>query len=300
MTNIAGTLIGGVETNYKIRNIAYSLSWNCLLIIVGSSLFAIGLKGIAEPHNFIAGGLYGIALTIYYMTNIFSPAILFALMNIPIFIAGHFILSSRFVLYSLLSMVTMTIVYTAFAHQFIINNELYAAVACGVITGTGSGIVLRSLGSGGGFDIIGVILFQKFNIGLGKFYFALNFLLFSFCFFYFETDRVIASMIMVFVSSVSLDYSLSLFNQRKMVFIITEKATEIADDIIHKLKISTTFIEGTGAYSKSHKQVMMTVINNIQLKRLEEIVFTTDEKALFIVENTFNVIGSGFSKRKIY
>ena len=44
----------------------------------------------------------------------------------------------------------------------------------------------------------------------------------------------------------------------------------------------------------------MTVINNIQLKRLEEIVFTKDEEALFIVENTFNVIGASFSKRKIY
>jgi len=44
----------------------------------------------------------------------------------------------------------------------------------------------------------------------------------------------------------------------------------------------------------------MVVINNIQLKRLEEIVFTVDEHALFIVENTFNVLGSTFSKRKLY
>lgn len=36
------------------------------------------------------------------------------------------------------------------------------------------------------------------------------------------------------------------------------------------------------------------------LKPLEEVVFSTDENAIFIVENTFNVIGSGFSKRKIY
>jgi len=42
------------------------------------------------------------------------------------------------------------------------------------------------------------------------------------------------------------------------------------------------------------------VINNVQLKRLEELVFTRDPHALFIVENTFTVIGSTFSKRKIY
>lgn len=42
----------------------------------------------------------------------------------------------------------------------------------------------------------------------------------------------------------------------------------------------------------------MVVINNIQHKRLEEIVFTIDEYALFIVENTFSVLGSTLSRRK--
>jgi uncharacterized membrane-anchored protein YitT (DUF2179 family) len=46
--------------------------------------------------------------------------------------------------------------------------------------------------------------------------------------------------------------------------------------------------------------VLLAVINNIQLKRLEELVFTRDPHALMIVENTFTVLGSTFSKRKIY
>ena len=49
-----------------------------------------------------------------------------------------------------------------------------------------------------------------------------------------------------------------------------------------------------------YETVLMVVINNIQLKRLEEIVFTNDPFSMFIVENTFNVLGSTFSKRKIY
>ena len=55
-----------------------------------------------------------------------------------------------------------------------------------------------------------------------------------------------------------------------------------------------------GAFSKREKNVLMTVVNNIQLKKLEEITFTHDPQALFIVENTFTVLGSSFSKRKIY
>jgi uncharacterized membrane-anchored protein YitT (DUF2179 family) len=46
--------------------------------------------------------------------------------------------------------------------------------------------------------------------------------------------------------------------------------------------------------------MLMTITNNLQLKRLEEKVFTIDPGALFIVENSFNVIGSNFGKRKMY
>ena len=46
--------------------------------------------------------------------------------------------------------------------------------------------------------------------------------------------------------------------------------------------------------------MLMTITNNVQLKRLEEVVFTIDADAMFIVENTFNVIGSTFGKRKLY
>ena len=43
-----------------------------------------------------------------------------------------------------------------------------------------------------------------------------------------------------------------------------------------------------------------TVVNNYQLKRLEETVYTLDPDAFMITENTFNVLGNGFSKRKVY
>ena len=44
----------------------------------------------------------------------------------------------------------------------------------------------------------------------------------------------------------------------------------------------------------------MTVVNNLQQKKLEEMIFTLDPDAFVIFENTFNVIGKGFSKWKVY
>ncbi|MCG8470403.1 MAG: YitT family protein [Desulfobacterales bacterium] len=282
------------------KDFTYSVVWNCFLIITGTLIYVVGLKGIADPHSFVPGGLFGLSFYLYYLSDWMNPGIIFAILNVPLFVLGKFFISKRFLAYSFLAMAVSSISYSLIEVDLGIVNQLYAAVTCGVLVGIGSGIVLRSLGSSGGLDIVAIILYQKFNVGVGKFYIAFNILLYSLSFATMNTDLVIASIISVFVTSVCMDYALSMFNQRKVVLVVTEKPDCISREIIEKLKISSTFINGEGAYSKRAKKVLMTVINNIQLKRLEEIVFTKDEEALFIVENTFNVIGASFSKRKIY
>jgi len=278
----------------------YSIFWNCGLITIGSLIQAIALKGVAIPHNFVPGGLFGVGSLIYYQTGWLDPALLYLLLNIPMFILGYIFISRRFLGFSALAMLLITLFYQLIDFQIAISNQFYAALIFGVLLGVGAGMVLRSLGSNGGLDVIAVILNQKFNIGLGKVYFVFNLLLFSLSFASLDNDLVIASMIAVFLCSVSIDYCLSMFNQRKLTFIISEKPDEIADKVMKDLKIGTTMLPAVGAYRKQSRTVLLVVINNIQLKRLEELVFTTDSYALFIVENTFNVLGSTFSRRKIY
>lgn len=282
------------------KEIAYSIPWNLFLITAGSLIYAVSLKGIAADHGFIPAGLFGVGVLFHSLTGILGPGILYILLNIPMFILGWLFIGHRFLLYSMYAMLLTGITYAVVDVDFGIRDQLYAAVSCGALVGAGSGIVLRSLGSNGGLDVVGVILWQRFNIGLGKFYFIFNLGLFGISFIYLDNDLVIASLIMLFVASATLDYFLSLFSQRKLTIIISEKSDRIAAEVMEKLKIGSTFLDGRGAYQNRRKEVLLTVINNIQLKRLEEIVFTRDPHALFIVENTFSVIGSTFSRRKIY
>ena len=278
----------------------YSIFWNCGLIAIGSLIQAIALKSIALPHNFVPGGLFGIGSLIYYKTGFLNPGLLYVLLNVPMFILGYIFISRRFLWYSALAMGLIAFFYQFIVFQIQISNQLYAALVFGALLGVGAGMVLRSLGSNGGLDVAAVILNQKYNIGVGKTYFGFNLGLFSLSFAGLENDLVIASMIAVFVCSAAVDYCLSMFNQRKLAFIISANPDEIATQVMTHLKIGTTMLPAIGAYHKQEKTVLMVVINNIQLKRLEEIVFTIDNYALFIVENTFSVLGSTFSRRKIY
>jgi uncharacterized membrane-anchored protein YitT (DUF2179 family) len=91
-----------------------------------------------------------------------------------------------------------------------------------------------------------------------------------------------------------------IFNQRKLILIISERAEAIAAEILSRIHRGATYLEGRGAFSGRKKDVLLTVVNNYQLKRVEELVFNLDPVAFVIMENTFNVLGKGFSHRKVY
>jgi len=284
----------------KKSKIVYSVVWNLILLIAGAIVVAIGIKAVAIPNGFITGGFSGLSLLVYYIFGGLSPGIWYFLLNVPLFVAAWIFLSQRFFFYSLFGMVVIAVAIDLISFTIPIQDRLLAALAAGALIGAGAGTYLHSFGSVGGSDVIAIILNQKFNVKIGKFNFYFNLVLFSLSFGFLNIDIILFSLILSFVVSQVTDYFLSMFNQRKMVIIISDKSESIAEAIYKKLQRGSTFLFGRGAYTGRRKKVLLTVVNNYQLKRLEEAVFTIDSDAFFITGNTFNVIGKGFSRRKLY
>lgn len=277
-----------------------SVLWNLILLSVGALFFAIGLTAIAVPHGFITGGISGLGLLLFYATDVFSPGIWYLIINIPLFLIGWIFISKRFFFYSLYGMIVSAILMDLVSCPIDIKDPFLAVLACGALFGAGGGISLHSLGSLGGMDIVSIIVNQKFGIRIGTFLFAFNLILFTFSFGFLETDLVLYSMALSFVVSQVLERVLTMFNQRKMVLIVSELNDKIAPAIYNSLKQGSTFLNGTGAHTGAEKRILLTVVHNHQIKRLEEAVLTIDNDALMITENTFDVLGKGFSTPKVY
>ena len=277
-----------------------SVLWNLLLISAGSIVFGIGLKSIAVPHGFITGGISGLTLLFYYVSGLLSPGLWYLIVNIPIFLIGWIHVSRRFFLYSLYGMAALSASIDLIRFSLPIHEPILAVLAGGVLMGAGTGIILHSLGSGGGLDIVGIILNQKFSLSMGTFFFSFNIILFAFSFGFLEADLVLYSLFMSFITSQTLDYVLTAFNQRKMVFIISDLNEKIAKEVHTRLDRGVTFLNGSGAYTGREKKVILTVVHNYQLKRVEEAALSIDPEAFIITESTFNVLGRGFSRRKVY
>jgi uncharacterized membrane-anchored protein YitT (DUF2179 family) len=284
----------------KLQNITYSVPWNLFLISIGSLIFGVGLKAIVIPNGMIMGGFSGAGILVYYYTQILTPGIWYLVLNIPVFIFGWLFISKRFLFYSLYGAIILTIVIDLIQFEIPLKDLTLATLAGGTIVGAGAGIVFRSLGSLGGNDIISVILNQKYGIRIGTYTFAFNFILFLFSFGTLATDMILYSMAMSYITSQVIENFMMLFNQRKLIFIISSKPREITKEITKKLRRGATLLKGEGAYTGKEKDIILTVANTYQIKRIEEIAFTIDPDAFLITENTFNVLGKGFSQRKIY
>lgn len=264
---------------------------NMALLTVGALFFAFGAECIAARGGFLVGDIYGLGILIWTSSGMLTPAIWFFIFNIPLFVLAWMHVGRVFFFYSLYGMLITTFFSSIISFEVEINNQFYAAVASGLICGAGIGIMLRSLGSGSGVDVVGMILNRRLGIGLGQTHLYFNSILFMGCLVIINVDIVIVSFIQVYLCSVAMEKVMSLFSQRKLVFIMSDKNAEIAKRITRRLGLGATFLEGRGAYSGGARDVIMTIANNIQLKRLEQTVFSADKDALFIVENSFAVRG---------
>ena len=273
---------------------------NLLLLSSGAFLEALAIKGIFMPHEFMSGGVFGLSLFIYYATSFLTPGTWYALFSLPISLVAWRLVSLRFCLYSLYATLLASLLTHLIPWTIPVQDSLLAAVAGGVLMGAGIGLTLRSQGSDGGLTIISVALYQRYNIRIGHVSLAFNALLFAMAFGALPLDHILYSIIAIFVSSQVMDYFVSMFNERKMAIIISNEPDEIARRVMMNLHRGVTFVSGKGGYTKRDKLLVLTVVHNYQLKRLEETVFAVDPHAFVIIENTFNVLGSGFSKRKVY
>lgn len=283
-------------TTYN-RKRTESAWWNLLWLTLGAFLMTVCVQGVAAPHNFLAGGVMGVALLLTYWVHGLPPLVWYLALCLPIYVIGWFLLGRRFLLYTFYGTVAMNVFGQFLQFELSFTNDVYAALVGGVLNGAASGIMLRTLGSSGGTDVFAILLKERWNIPIGQFNFLFNATLFLIGAFRLPADLIVASILMMFVASQTLEYVLGMFNRRKLVLVISSRGEEIGEAILASERYGATMIRAKGAYSGTDREILLTVTNNVALKRLENLVYTIDPHALFIVENTFYVSGGQFARR---
>ncbi len=284
----------------NIKSITDSLPWHTFLLMLGAVVFIIGYNGVAAHYNFVPGGLYGLSVVANNAMPQLSLSKWYLLFNAPLFIAAWKGVSRRFFFLNLLTMGSIALMSSYLHLDLGIEDGMHAAIAAGALMGAGSGIILRSYGGGGGFDVLAVILNRKYGLRFGVFYFVANAMVMLLALSRYSPDIIVASLVMLFISSVVTEYVLSLFNQRKAVFIITRKTNEVVGQLIESNKFYATIIPARGGYTGEPVDIVYSITDNLRLRSLEQLVFSIDPNAVLVVEHTFSVFGRNIALPKNY
>ena len=270
---------------------AKTVLWNLILLGAGSALCAVSINGILIPHKFLSGGFVGLALVTYYLLPLLSVPWLYFLFNVPLFALGWLYVGRRFFLYSLAGTIIFTVAVRWVDVSLPVQDPLLAALLAGIIGGTGAGIILRSLGSAGGVDILSVILLQRFSIRLGSTILGFNSLVLSLAALFFSLEAALYALLYMYVASYVVNVVVTGWSQRKAVLIISPEWEQIHRGILHEIRRGATIIQGRGAYSNQPEQILYTVITFRELARLKRMIRGMDPNAFVVVTDTLEVMG---------
>ena len=277
--------------------------------VCGSLLFAIAINIFIVPNNLYNGGVLGIAqLTRTLLEDVFNinvgfdiSGILNFLINVPLFILAFSKISKTFFARTLLCVFVQTLFLTIIpALDTPLVSEVLASVLIGgIMAGFGCGMVLSSAGSGGGTDIIGILVSMKNrNFSVGKIGLSVNAVIYSICGVLFGLETMLYSILYTVFLNLMVDRTHDQNICSTAIIFTKNKPTKILDFVKEKIKRDGTYWEAVGGYDSSKTYICYVVLSKYELQRLERYLPKLDKTA-FVVKSDNVGINGNFKKEFI-
>ena len=255
-----------IQLSYKQQ-----IAFNSLSIIAGNALYALTVVLFLVPSGLITGGATGIALGVNRVLGLPVSGVLFLALWERVF--ADFVLTDDLVL-----------------------NTIFAGLGVGISLG----ITIRAGASTGGMDIPPLVLNKWFHLPVSATMMVFDLIILAVQAAFSPLQQCLYGIVMVIVYTVVLDKVLIFGSTRTEVKIISQHADEIREAIFSQLDRGVTILHGEGGYSRNSEQVLLSVVSNRQLPKLEKIAHLIDPTCFMIVSHVTEVSGRGFSLEKDY
>lgn len=273
-----------------------------LLIVAGTAVMAVSLQFFLDPDGMVPGGFTGIAIIVKELTKGIVPDgvplwVTNLVLNVPMVPIALKIngwdFAKRTVAGSLLLSFWLAVIPYV---QLMEEPDLFlTSVFGGVSMGIGVGLVFLGKGTTGGTDMCGAILHHFFPyISLPKLMQLLDVVITSVGIMVFGIRIALYSIIVVYLTAKVSDRIMEGSTSAKMLYIISDQSTLIAEKIIEKLGRGVTGLQGKGMYTNQDKTILICVISPREIARIKDVVLEADSKAFVIVNDSREVLGEGF------
>lgn len=284
--------------NTKFRSV-----WTAMVVIMGNILYALTVKLFLLPGNLMVGGTTGISLIVNHFTGL-SLSSFVLMFNIVMLLAGWLSLGKKFAFTTIVSSFTYPVALKIFdfvlEDVIITKDPMLNTIFSGIGIGIALGIVIRTGASTGGMDIPPLVLNKYFGIPLSASLNIFDLIILGGQAIYNSPERILYGIILVLIYTSVLDKVMMMGTTKTEVKIISRHAKEIRQAILAKVDRGVTMLQGEGGYLQEETQVVLSVMYNRELPRVERLVRDIDPEVFMVVSKVTEVRGRGFSISKDY
>lgn len=269
-----------------------------LMIIVGSFITALAFNLFMLPAHIASGGVSGISVILNYTLGL-NPAYVQWALNIPLFVAGWFLLGRDYSIRSLLGTALLPL-FVLFTQHWTAptTDPLLASLYGGIGVGLGLGIVFRGRGSTGGLSTLAQIVQKYSGLNLATCVVLMDGTVITVAGFLLSWEKALYALIGLYITGKIIDAVELGLNYSKVAYIIGDKTDELAEAILHHMDRGLTKLEGKGGYTGDNRIVLMVVVNQSEVTRLKTLVQSIEPNAFVIISNAHEVLGEGFKRQE--
>ena len=279
----------------------FFISMGCAIYCVGFCLFML-------PYEFTPGGMTGVSAIIYYATG-FPTQYSYFIINAILLAIGLKILGFKFFTKTIYATANITFFLGLIQNiirqadgslpQVVGDQPFMAAVLGACIEGAALALVFVNNGSTGGTDIIAAIVNKYKNFSMGRILMWLDFIIVSTSFFVFhDWNKVVTGYVILIISMILLDYTMTSATQSVQFTIISDKHEEIAQKINEVVRRGVTELYGEGWYSKQERRVLIVMARRRESQQIFRLIKHIDNKAVVTMTKVVGVYGEGFDHIK--
>ena len=276
---------------------------NSAAIVCGNALYSLSVAAFLEPAGLVTGGATGIALAVGRLTGLsVSGFLLF--FNLAMLAWGWLVLGRAFALNtlasSILSPIFLALWERLLAGRGLTDDIVLCTIFSGLGIGAALGVVIRAGASTGGMDIPPLVLqkWVRWPVSVTMMVFDVAIVLGQVPFS--PLPQVLYGIVMILTHTIVMDKMLMMGESRTEVKLISERSEELCEAILSQLDRGVTILNGAGGYTHEPAAVLLSVVSNRELPKLERLVHDIDPACFLIVSRVTEVSGRGFSLDKKY
>lgn len=267
--------------------------------ILGAFIIAVAVSLFLLPNKLSSGGITGLATITYYLFHIQMGISIFAI-NIPLFLMSILKIGKTFFVKSIIGTISLSVFIDLLDKVTPLTGDKFlACIYGGILIGLGTAIILKCNSSTGGTDLFSYIAkIYKPTLKVGEIIFLIDIIIVALNMIFLRQIEIgLYSAIAIYLMGKIIDILFEGIYFTKLIYIVSDKAEEIAKEIGKQIGRGTTGFYGKGMYTNCDKLILMCAVTRKDVGNTIQIIKKIDRRSFIIITNSREVLGLGFKKQ---